>query len=233
MGRLVVLGSGESGIGAAKLARQKDWEVLVSDKGSISKERREVLSRIGASWEDEGHTNAVMQADLIEKSPGIPDHINLIKELKAKTIPVISEIEFAARYTAATIIAITGSNGKTTTATLIQHVLQRAKIDSVLAGNVGSSFAGALAEREPDVFVLELSSFQLDGIVDFRPHIAILLNITPDHLDRYDYEIEKYADSKFRIGMNQQETDYFIYSMDDPITQESFERNPIAFNNPG
>lgn len=228
MGRLVVLGSGESGMGAAQLAREKNWEVLVSDKGSISKERREVLSRIGASWEDEGHTAAVMQADLIVKSPGIPDHIDLICAMKAKGISVISEIEFASRYTEATIVAVTGSNGKTTTATLIQHILKGAGMDSILAGNVGTSFAGALAERDPAVFVLELSSFQLDGIVDFRPDIAILLNITPDHLDRYDYCLKKYADSKFRIGMNQQVTDYFIYNQDDPITQESFERNPIA-----
>ncbi len=228
MGRLVVLGSGESGIGAAKLARKKQWEVLVSDKGSISKERREVLSRIGASWEDEGHTAAVMQADLVVKSPGIPDKVDLIHALKAKGISVISEIEFASRYTDATIVAVTGTNGKTTTVTLIQHILQKAGIDSILAGNVGTSFAGELAKREPEVFVLELSSFQLDGIVDFKPHIAILLNITPDHLDRYEYSLERYADSKFRIGMNQRATDYFIYSLDDPITQESFERNPIA-----
>ncbi len=228
MGKLVVLGSGESGIGAAKLAKKKNWEVLVSDKGIISKERREVLSRIGASWEDEGHTEAVMLADLIVKSPGIPDHIDLIQAALAKGIPVISEVEFASRYTEATIVAVSGSNGKTTTATLIQHILKGAGMDSILAGNVGTGFAGALAERDPEVFVLELSSFQLDGIVDFKPDIAILLNITPDHLDRYDYSLEKYADAKFRIGMNQQETDYFIYCLDDPITQESFERNPIA-----
>lgn len=228
MGRVVVLGSGESGMGAAQLARQKNWEVLVSDSGVITEERREVLSRIGASWEDGGHSPAVREADMVIKSPGIPDEIPLIQGLVEAGIPVISEIQFASEYTNAKIIGITGSNGKTTTAMLTQHILHNAGLDSVLAGNVGRSFAAALAERDADIFVLELSSFQLDGITDFRPDIAVLTNITPDHLDRYAGSLDRYADSKFRITRNQTEHDHFIYCLDDPITQEGLQRNPTA-----
>lgn len=225
MAKLAVLGSGETGIGTAKLARKKEWEVIVSDNGMISAEGKEVLSRIGALWEEGGHTAAVLEADEVVKSPGIPDSVAIVKDLVKAGIPVISEIEFASRHTDAKIIGVTGSNGKTTTAMLTQHILVKAGIDSVLAGNVGDSFAGALAERDADVFVLELSSFQLDGIVDFRPDIAILTNITPDHLDRYDYDLDRYADSKFRICMNQTPEDYFIYCLDDPLTIEGFNRN--------
>jgi UDP-N-acetylmuramoylalanine--D-glutamate ligase len=228
MGKLVVLGSGESGMGAAKLARKKDWEVLVSDRGEISSEKKEVLSSIGAQWEEAGHTEAVFFADEVVKSPGIPDEVQLIKDIRYKGIPVISEIEFASRYTEAFIIAVTGSNGKTTTVNLIQHILLKDGRDSILAGNVGNSFAAELAERDPEIWVLELSSFQLDGIVDLRPDVAILLNITPDHLDRYGYEVDRYADSKFRIGMNQTQDQHFIYCDDDPLTLEGLQRNKIS-----
>jgi UDP-N-acetylmuramoylalanine--D-glutamate ligase len=228
MRKLVVLGSGETGMGTAKLAKKMGWEVLVSDSGIISTKRREVLSRIGALWEENGHSDAVLEADEVVKSPGIPDSVAIVRKLRGEGIPVISEIEFASRYTQAKIIGVTGSNGKTTTAMITQYILKNAGIDSVLAGNVGDSFAGALAERDTDVFVLELSSFQLDGIIDFRPDIAILTNITPDHMDRYDYDLDRYADSKFRITMNQTAADYFIYCKDDPLTLEGFKRNKTA-----
>ncbi|NND95429.1 MAG: UDP-N-acetylmuramoyl-L-alanine--D-glutamate ligase [Flavobacteriales bacterium] len=227
MRKLVVLGSGESGMGAARLARKNDWEVLVSDSGPITSERKEVLSSIGAKWEEKGHSDEVLTATEVVKSPGIPDSVSIVREIVDAGLPVISEIEFASRYTSAKIIGVTGTNGKTTTVTLIQHILQNAGLDSKLAGNVGNSFAGELAESDHEIWVLELSSFQLDGIKDFRPDIGILLNITPDHLDRYDESIERYADAKFRLGMNQTSTDYFIYCQDDAIIQESFERHKI------
>ena len=227
MAKLTVLGAAESGIGAAKLAVKNGWEVFVSDAGTITEKRKDVLSHIGAQWEEGNHSDRLFEADLVVKSPGIPDKAALVKKLQAKGISVISEIEFASRYTSATIIGITGSNGKTTTSTLMHHILQKAGRDSILAGNVGRSFADALTEREPEIFVLELSSFQLDGITSFRPDIAILLNITPDHLDRYEYDINKYADSKFRIGMNQSPEDVFIYCDDDPIILEGLQEHDL------
>ncbi|NNC82819.1 MAG: UDP-N-acetylmuramoyl-L-alanine--D-glutamate ligase [Flavobacteriales bacterium] len=228
MGKLVVLGSGESGMGAAKLARKHGWEVLVSDRNAITAERKEVLSRIGAQWEEGGHSEEVLLADEVVKSPGIPDDVEVVQSLLRASIPVISEIEFASRYTAAKIVGVTGTNGKTTTVNLIQHILQKAGMDSILAGNVGNSFAAELSVRDPEIWVLELSSFQLDGIRSFRPDVAILLNITPDHLDRYQGELDRYVDAKFRIAENQTPADYFIYCHDDPIIQQGFERNTIS-----
>jgi len=227
MGKLTVLDAAESGIGAAKLAVKKDWKVFVSDAGTISQKRKDVLSHIGVPWEEEGHSDALFDTDLVVKSPGIPDTAAVVLKLKGKGIEVISEIEFASRYTNATIVGVTGSNGKTTTSTLIHHILKKAGRDSVLAGNIGRSFADALAEREPEIFVLELSSFQLDGTVHFRPDIAILLNITPDHLDRYEYDLSRYADSKFRIAMNQTAEDTFIYCDDDPLILERLQNKEL------
>lgn len=191
-------------------------EVLVSDNGPISQERREVLSQIGAEWEENGHTESkILSAELIIKSPGIPETVPLVVKAKESGIEVIDEVEFASRHTKAKLVGITGSNGKTTTATLTHHILKQAGFDAELVGNVGRSFAGALAEREAEIYVIELSSFQLDGMVQMKLDIAILLNITPDHLDRYDNDFEKYAASKFRIGLNQTSADQFIYCKDD------------------
>ncbi|MDA0973886.1 MAG: UDP-N-acetylmuramoyl-L-alanine--D-glutamate ligase [Bacteroidetes bacterium] len=227
MARLTVLGAAESGIGAARLARKYEWEVLVSDAKSIDQKRKDVLYVIGAQWEEGGHGDRVYEADLIVKSPGIPDTAKVIQEAMSKGIEVISEIEFASRYTKARVVAITGSNGKTTTTNLIHHILIKDGQDAVMAGNVGRSFADALAERDPDIFVLEVSSFQLDGISTFKPDVAILLNVTPDHLDRYEGQMELYAAAKFRIGMNQGPEDYFIYCDDDPVILEGLREHTI------
>ncbi|NCT19029.1 MAG: UDP-N-acetylmuramoyl-L-alanine--D-glutamate ligase [Flavobacteriaceae bacterium CG_4_8_14_3_um_filter_34_10] len=228
MKRLVILGAGESGIGTALLGRQKGYDVFVSDKQIIKEKYKQVLIHNEINWEENGHTEAkLFQADIVMKSPGIPDAISLIKQLKKKGIPVISEIEFAAQYTNAIIIGITGSNGKTTTATWLHYVLAKGGLNVGLAGNIGDSFAGQVAQNQRDYFVLELSSFQLDGIVDFKPHIAVLTNITPDHLDRYNYNFEEYVASKFRITQNQTEVDYFIYDADDEVLVKWLESHPI------
>ena len=221
--RLVVLGGGESGIGAAVLAQKKGFDVFLSDKGKIKEKYKNVLSKYEIKWEEEKHTEAlILNADEVIKSPGIPDKAELIVILHKKGIPVISEIEFAGRYTGAKKICVTGSNGKTTTSLLIYHILKNAGLNVGLGGNVGKSFAMLVAENEGrsdqkavDYYVLELSSFQLDGMFEFKADIAILLNITPDHLDRYNYEMQNYVDSKFRIIRNQTEHDAFIYCMDD------------------
>lgn len=216
---LVVLGAQESGVGAAVLAQALGLPVFVSDAGMIKPHYRERLLAHGIAFEEGGHTAArVLEADEVIKSPGIPDTASLVRAAVERGIPVISEIEFASRYTDATIVGITGSNGKTTTTLLTGHILRKAGIDAAVGGNVGTSFAGLVAEGDHDCFVLELSSFQLDGIRDFRPHVAILTNITPDHLDRYAYRMENYVASKFRIAMNQHATDHFIYCADDPAT---------------
>lgn len=216
--QIVVLGAAESGVGAAVLARKKGLEVFVSDNGKISEKYKNVLKNNGISWEENRHSSEIiLSASQIVKSPGIPDGVEIVKEARRAGIPVISEIEFAARYTNAKKICVTGSNGKTTTAHLIYHILKKGGVNVGLAGNVGKSFAMALTENNFDVWVLEISSFQLDGMFDFRADIAILLNITPDHLDRYDYDIEKYVKSKFRIIQNQRADDYFIYWHDDPV----------------
>jgi UDP-N-acetylmuramoylalanine--D-glutamate ligase len=216
MKRLVILGGGESGVGAAILGKQKGYEIFVSDKGNISKKYKEVLLNKEIDFEENQHTESkIVNADVVMKSPGIPDKVELVKKLKEKGIPVISEIEFAAQFTDAKIIGITGSNGKTTTTLLVHHILRKAELNVGIAGNIGDSFAQQVAENQYENYVLELSSFQLDGIENFNSHIAILTNITPDHLDRYEYDFNKYIASKFRITKNQTATDYLIYDADD------------------
>ncbi len=226
--KIIILGAGESGVGAAILAVKKGFEVFVSDKGKIKEKYKNVLSNAGVEWEEEKHTlNRLLKADEVIKSPGIPDDTEELKKIKAKNIPVISEIEFASRFSTSKKICITGSNGKTTTSTLIHHILNKAGWDVCLAGNVGKSFAGQLAESDHEYFVLELSSFQLDGMYEFRADIAVLLNITPDHLDRYDNDFQKYADSKFRITRNQKEEDYFIYCDDDEVIKSEINKRKL------
>ncbi len=219
MRRLVILGAGESGTGAAVLARQKGFDVFLSDKGKIKEKYKTILSNYGIVSEEEKHTEKlIVNADEVIKSPGIPDKAELILKLKQLGIPVISEIEFAGRYSKAKMICITGSNGKTTTTLLTYHILKKAGLNVGLAGNVGKSLALQVAESNHDYYVIELSSFQLDGMYQFKADIAVLLNITPDHLDRYNYELQKYADSKFRVIQNQTSADAFIYCIDDTIT---------------
>jgi len=219
MMKLVVLGAQESGVGAARLAKQRGLDVFVSDAGTIKPNYREELKASGIAFEEGGHTaTRVLDADEVVKSPGIPDTASLVTAAVAKGIPVISEIEFAYRYCNGKIIAITGSNGKTTTTLLTHHILQKAGLDVAVGGNVGNSFAGLVADGDNAYYVLELSSFQLDGIRAFRPDIAVLLNITPDHLDRYHYRMENYVASKFRVAMNQVPDDHFIHCADDPET---------------
>ena len=218
MKRLVILGGGESGVGTAILGKQKGWEVFLSDKGSLKPHYRETLNKEGIQWEEGTHTEEkILSADVIMKSPGIPDKAPIIKKAHEKGIAVISEIEFASQYTDSLIVGITGSNGKTTTTLLTYHIFKEAGLQVGLGGNIGYSFAELVATENPPYYVLEISSFQLDGIEYFAPHIAVLLNITPDHLDRYDYKFENYIDSKFRIAMNQTENDYLIYDTDDEV----------------
>lgn len=215
---IVVLGAGESGVGAAILALQKGFAVFVSDKGKIKEKYKKILDQKKITWEEEQHTEEkIFSAAEVIKSPGIPEKAPLIEGLKKKKIPVISEIEFAGRYTHAKKICITGSNGKTTTTMLTYHILQKAGFNVGLAGNVGKSFALQVAENNYDYYVLELSSFQLDNMYDFKADVAILLNITPDHLDRYDYNMQNYVNSKFRVIQNQTSNDIFIYCIDDPV----------------
>jgi UDP-N-acetylmuramoylalanine--D-glutamate ligase len=225
---IVVLGAGESGLGAAILAQQKGHIVFVSDRGGIKEKYKNELESLGLEYEEKQHSEErILQADLIIKSPGIPDHVPLIKQLVSKGIPVISEIEFAGRYTDSRIIGITGSNGKTTTTKLTYHLLKESGFDVAMVGNVGKSFARSIAEGAHEYYVLELSSFQLDGIFEFRPHIALLLNITPDHLDRYNYQMELYVQSKFRIIQSQQEEDYFLYNADNENIREFMIDKPM------
>lgn len=230
MKKIVVLGGGESGTGAAVLAAKKGFDVFLSDKNKISESYKKVLTNHGINFEEGVHTlSKLFAADTIIKSPGIPDHIDLIKNLKANKIPVISEIEFAARYTRAKLVCITGSNGKTTTTLLTHHVLKNAGFDCGLAGNIGSSFALQVAEQDRDVFVLEISSFQLDGMFEFKANIGILTNITPDHLDRYENCFEKYAESKFRITQNMSATDWLIYNADDGVINNWLAKQEVKF----
>jgi UDP-N-acetylmuramoylalanine--D-glutamate ligase len=219
--RLVVLGAGESGTGAAYLAKQQGYDVFVSDFGLISEQYKKQLSDWGIRFEEQQHTEAeILNATEVVKSPGIPDKAPIIKKLLEKGIAVISEIEFAARYTDAKLICITGSNGKTTTTSLTYHILKKAGLNVGLAGNIGKSFAYQVATERFDCYVLEISSFMLDNMYNFKADMAVLLNITPDHLDRYDYKLENYAASKFRVTQNQTAEDYFIYCADDPETMK-------------
>jgi len=224
-GRLAILGAGESGTGAAILARKKGWEVFVSDLQSIKKNYKNALLHNDISWEEGKHSeHLILNADEVMKSPGIPDWAPVVKAIRKKGIPVISEIELAGRYTSAKTICITGSNGKTTTTLLTGHLLKKAGLNVGVAGNVGSSFAWQVAEQQHQVYVLEISSFQLDGMKDFRADIAVLLNITPDHLDRYENNFEKYIASKLRIMQNQTGSEYCIFCADDPVLQKKLEQ---------
>ncbi|WP_298155327.1 UDP-N-acetylmuramoyl-L-alanine--D-glutamate ligase [Flavobacterium sp.] len=228
MKRLVILGGGESGVGTAILGKRQGFDVFVSDFGKIKENYKEVLTINEIAWEDEKHTETlVLSADVVMKSPGIPEKAPIVKKLVEKGIPVISEIEFAFGYTDAITIGITGSNGKTTTTMLTYHLLKSAGLNVGLGGNIGKSFAWQVAENQFDVYVLELSSFQLDGIIDYKPHIAIITNISPDHLDRYNYNYNEYIDSKFRITMNQQEDDFLIYDDDDEAISSWLSKNKI------
>ncbi|UKM66225.1 UDP-N-acetylmuramoyl-L-alanine--D-glutamate ligase [Flavobacteriaceae bacterium GSB9] len=227
MKRLVVLGGGESGVGTALLGKQKGYEVFVSDKGKIKEKYKQVLLHNEIEWEDETHTESkILNADLVMKSPGIPDAVPLVKQIREKGVQVVSEIELASKFTKATLIAITGSNGKTTTATLTHHLLNKS-LNVGLAGNIGDSFAKQVLEKNFDNYVLEVSSFQLDDIVDFKPKIAVITNITPDHLDRYDYKFDNYIQSKFRIAKNQTNDDFLIYDADDEVIVNHLKNNPV------
>lgn len=214
--KIVILGAGESGIGTAILGKKEGFEVFVSDYGKIKKKYKQVLLHYEINWEEEAHSETeILSAGIVMKSPGIPENTPIVLKLKKKGIRIVSEIEFAATYTSATLIGITGSNGKTTVATMIHKILKDAGNNVALAGNIGKSFAELVATKDINQFVLELSSFQLDGTYNFAPHIAILTNLSPDHLDRYDNDYEKYIASKFKIVMNQTSDDYFIYDADD------------------
>ena len=229
--RLVILGGGESGVGTAILGKKKGYDVFVSDFGKIKENYKEVLTINKIAWEDEKHTEElILNADVVMKSPGIPEKSPIVKKLLEKNIPVISEIEFAAPFTTATTIGITGSNGKTTTALLTYHLLKQGGLNVGLAGNIGKSFAWQVAENKHDCYVLELSSFQLDGIINYKPDIAIITNISPDHLDRYNYDYNLYIDSKFRITMNQNEDDYLIYDEDDEAISNWLANHKIKAN---
>ncbi|MCX7546859.1 UDP-N-acetylmuramoyl-L-alanine--D-glutamate ligase [Xanthomarina sp. F1114] len=225
--RLVVLGGGESGVGTALLGKAEGFDVFVSDKQKIKEKYKEVLIHNEIEWEEGGHSeDLVLSAHIVMKSPGIPEKVPLVKQIREKGIEVVSEIEFASRYTKATIVGITGSNGKTTTACLTHHILKQ-KLEVGLAGNIGDSFAKQVVEKDFPNYVLEISSFQLDDIKEFKPHIAVITNITPDHLDRYNYQFENYIASKFRIALNQTKEDYLIYDADDPVILDWLKNHPV------
>lgn len=228
MKKLVVLGGGESGIGAALLAQRNHWEVLVSDAGSLSPAAKKEFNVNQIAWEEGGHSlDIILQASLVVKSPGIPNHVPVIVAIEKAQIPLVSEIEFASSYTNATLIGITGSNGKTTTAMLTHHLLTEGGIDVGLAGNIGNSFAKAVMEDQHEVYVLEISSFQLEHIQKFHPHIAVITNLTPDHLDRYDNSFESYCDAKFNLLKNQTQTDHFLYDAEDNVISSGISRHKI------
>jgi len=227
--KLVVLGGGESGVGAALLGKAKGFDVFLSDRGGLKSQYRDELRQNNIDFEEGTHTeDRVLQADLVVKSPGIPDTVPLVQKLNTQGIPVISEIEFAARYTKAKLVGITGSNGKTTTTLLIYHLMKTAGLNVGLAGNIGDSFAKQVIDDTFDWFVLEISSFQLDTMYATRINIAVLLNITPDHLDRYDYSFQNYVDSKFRIVQNMEPDDDFIYFCESPAIAAEFTKRSIA-----
>jgi UDP-N-acetylmuramoylalanine--D-glutamate ligase len=226
--KLVVLGGGESGVGAAILGLKQGYRVFVSDNGTIKDEYKTVLTEREINFEENVHSeDKILSADLVIKSPGIPDKASIVSILKESKIEIISDIEFAGRYTKAKTICITGSNGKTTTTLLTYEMLKRAGLNVGLAGNVGKSFALQVAEKDCDIYVIELSSFQLDWMFSFRANIAVLLNITPDHLDRYDYKMQNYVDSKFRILRNQQPDDWFVYCADDPVIKDELTKRDV------
>lgn len=226
-GYLVILGGGESGVGTALLAKANGYDVFVSDSNEIKEHYKQVLEHHAINWEEGKHTEAkILNASMVMKSPGIPEHVQIVKKIRDRGISVVSEIEFAAKFTKATIIGITGSNGKTTTATLMHHILKQ-ELNVGLAGNIGDSFAKQILEHDFKNYVLEISSFQLDDIIDFRPKIAVVTNITPDHLDRYDYKFENYIASKFRIAKNQTKDDFLIYDADDEVITQYLENHPV------
>ena len=228
MKRIVILGAGESGAGAAVLTKKQGMDTIVTDMGSIKPEYKELMNQYGIPWEEGKHTEElVLTADEVIKSPGIPDHAPMIKRIKECGIPIISEIEFAGRYTDAKMVCITGSNGKTTTTSLIYHIFKQAGLNVGLAGNIGKSLALQVALEKHDYYIIELSSFQLDNMYDFRANIAVLMNITPDHLDRYENKMQNYVDAKFRILQNQTEDDAFVFWNDDPIIQRELKRYGI------
>jgi len=227
--QIIILGGGESGVGSAILAQQQGFDVMLSDSAYLKPEYRKVLVDAGIPFEEGGHSkDKVLQAQEIIKSPGVPPTADIIVRAMNKNISIVSEIEFAARYTNATMICVTGSNGKTTTTSLIYDILKRAGINAGLGGNIGKSFAWQVATQNYDVYVLEISSFQLDNMYKFRANIAVLLNITPDHLDRYDYKMENYVRSKFRIVQNMTTDDAFIYCADDPVIMQYLKDYDIA-----
>lgn len=221
MKKLVILGGGESGVGTAILATQKGFDVLVSDYGAIAEKHQQLLDQYHVRWEQNQHsTDLILQADLVVKSPGISHQVSIVKQIKEKQIEIISEIEFAYSYNSQPTIGITGSNGKTTTTMWVEHILKMGALNVAAAGNIGDSYAKQVANHPERLYVLELSSFQLDDIKNYAPHIAIITNITPDHLDRYNHQFEKYVEAKFNITKNQSANDYLIYDADDPtITQ--------------
>ncbi len=228
MNRIVVLGGGESGAGAAVLAKKEGFDVFLSDSVTIKDNYKRLLDGHGIAWEEGGHTEEkILSADEVIKSPGIPDKVPIIQKLTAQGTHIISEIEFAARYTNSKMICITGSNGKTTTTSLIYHIFKAAGYDAGLAGNIGNSLALQVAEEPHEYYIIELSSFQLDNMYDFHANIAILLNVTPDHLDRYDFKFQNYVDAKMRIIQNQTQEDSFIYWNDDPVVKKELEKYDI------
>ena len=225
--KLVVLGAGESGVGAALLGKAKGFEVFVSDRSKIKQDYKNVLLNNSIDWEEGVHSeNKIFKAETVVKSPGIPSSVKLIQDLIARNIEVISEIEFASRFTSAVLVGITGSNGKTTTSTLTYELLKN-DLSVGLAGNIGDSFAKSVSEKDLENYVIEISSFQLDDIKSFNPHIAVITNITPDHLDRYDYDFQKYIQSKFRIVENQTNQDYLIYDADDDVLVDYINNNKM------
>jgi len=231
MKKIAILGAGESGVGTAILAKKKGYEVFVSDSGTIAKKYKEVLLHNDILFEEGSHTrDRILDADIVMKSPGIPDKVILVQELLEKNIPVVSEIEFAAQFSDAVVIGITGSNGKTTTTLWVNHILQKAGFNVGVGGNVGESYALKIATEHHEHYVLELSSFQLDGIKGFAPHIAVITNISPDHLDRYEYKYENYINSKLKITQNQTEGDYLIYDGDNEAITNWLKRNTTKAN---
>lgn len=228
MKKLVVLGGGESGVGAAILGKDKGMDVFLSDMGALKDEYRETLVRENIEFEEGRHSEEkILDADIVVKSPGIPPYAPMVRKITDKNIPVLSEIEFAGRFTDAKMVCITGSNGKTTTTLLTYHILRKAGLNVGLAGNVGKSLALQVARDPHDVYVIELSSFQLENMYDFKADIAVMMNITPDHLDRYDHKMENYVNAKFRILQNQTHDDYFIYWQDDPVVKEQIRQIQI------